>query len=200
MVLRQLRRHEAAVESFDRAIALNPAIAAAFQGRAFSLHNLKRMEQALAAYNKAIALQPDLASAYQGRAGLLADLDRHTEATTDFLKATELEPDPTSYQFLASSLSRLKRFDLAIESLDKALALDPDGDNLLLGTSRSTKMNACVWDGLGEDLERIAKGVSEHRAVCSPSMLAPLIDSIGHKVWAASCVASVRVAGKSPRG
>jgi predicted O-linked N-acetylglucosamine transferase (SPINDLY family) len=176
-VLRELRRHEAAVESFDRAIALNPSIAAAFQGRAFSLHNLKRTEQALTAYNKAIALQPDLASAYLGRGGLLADLDRHAEAVPDFVKSTELEPDAATYQFLASSLFRLKRFDLAIASLDKALALDPDGENLLLGTSRSTKMNACVWDGLREDLERIAKGVSERRAVCSPSMLASLIDS-----------------------
>ena len=176
-VLRELRQHGAALESFDRAIALNPTIAAAFQGRAFSLHHLNRREQSLAAYNKAIELQPDLASAYVGRGGLLADLDRHAEATTDFAKSIELEPDPTAYQFLATSLVRLKHFDLAIASLDKALALDPEGENYLLGTSRSTKMSACAWDGLGEDLERIAGGMSARKAVCSPSMLAALLDS-----------------------
>jgi predicted O-linked N-acetylglucosamine transferase (SPINDLY family) len=176
-VLRELRRHEAAVASFDRAIALNPTIALAFQGRALSLHDLSRFEQALAAYNKAIALQPDLASAYVGRAGLLAELTRYSEASTDYLKAIELEPTPTTYQFLATSLLRLKRFDLAIDSLDKATALDPDGGYYLLGTSRSTRMHVCLWDGLGEDLERIARGVSERKPVCDPSMLASLIDS-----------------------
>ena len=175
-VLQQLMRPEAAIESFDRAIALDPTIAHAFQGRGVCLHRLKRLEQALAAYNKAIALKPDLAAAYLGRGGLLADLDRHAEAVTDYLKATELEPDPEAYQSLASSLIRLKRFDLAIATLDKAIALDPEG-NYLLGASRATKMVVCSWDGLGEDLERIAKGVREQRPVCNPMALAALVDS-----------------------
>jgi predicted O-linked N-acetylglucosamine transferase (SPINDLY family) len=175
-VLQELWRHEAAVESFGRAIALNPAIALAFQGLGVSLYLLKHLEQALAAFNKAIALKPDLAAAYLGRGGLLADLDRHDEAVTDYLKATELEPLPETYRALAASLLRLKRVDLAIASLDKATALEPDG-KYLLGTSRATRMHACLWDGLGEDLERIAKGVSEGRPVCNPIKLAALMDS-----------------------
>ena len=38
-------------------------------------------------------------------------------------------------------------------------------------------MQACRWDGLDEDLERIAKGVSERRPICPPLMLAALLDS-----------------------
>ena len=175
-VLQELRRDEAAVESFDRAIALNPTIGQAFLGRAASRHFLKQLEHALGDYNKAIALRPDVAAAYYRRGNLLAESDRHAEAASDYLKATELEPDAAHYQALASSLLRLRRFDLAISNLDKAMALDPEG-KYLLGTSRSAKMQACRWDGLGEDLERIAKGVRERRLICLPLVLAALMDS-----------------------
>jgi predicted O-linked N-acetylglucosamine transferase (SPINDLY family) len=176
-VLQELQQYEAAIESFGRAIALNPAIAQAFHGRGACLHRLMRVEQALADYNEAIALKPDLAAAYLGRGSLLADLDRHAEAATNYLKATELDPDPATYQSLAISLLRIKRFDLVTASLDKAIALYPDVENYLLGTCRFTKMQACLWNSLGEDLERIAKGVSEQRRVCDPWALAGLIDS-----------------------
>ena len=38
-------------------------------------------------------------------------------------------------------------------------------------------MQACRWDGLDEDLERIAKGVGERRLICVPLVLAALMDS-----------------------
>jgi predicted O-linked N-acetylglucosamine transferase (SPINDLY family) len=175
-VLQELRRHEAAMESFGRALALNPTIAEAVQGRGVSLHLLKRLEQALSEYNKAIALKPDLATAFLNRGNLLADLDRHIEAAADYSKAAELEPDPGTFQSLATSLVRCKRFDLAIACLDKATKLDPDS-KFLLGTSRGTKMHACRWDGFEADLERIAQGVRETRAVCNPMTLTALMDS-----------------------
>jgi predicted O-linked N-acetylglucosamine transferase (SPINDLY family) len=176
-VLQKLRRCEAAIESFERAIALEPTIAQGFQGLGACLHLLNRLEPALAAFNKAIALKPDLAAAYLGRGSLLADVNRHAEASADFVKASELEPEPATYQSLARSLVQLKRFDLAIATLDKALTLAPDGDNYLLGESRSARMQACLWDGFGEDLDRIAKGVSERREVCNPMALTALLDS-----------------------
>ncbi len=175
-VLQELHRHEAAIESFGRAIALNPAIVQAFQGRGASLHALKRLQQALPDYNKAIALKPDLAIVFLYRGNLLAELDRHYEAVADYSKAAELEPEPGTYQSLAASLVRCKRFDLAIASLDKASERDPDW-KFLLGTSRATKMQACRWDGLEADLERIAQGVRARRAVCNPLMLTALMDS-----------------------
>jgi len=175
-VLQELRRYEAAVESFGRAIALKPVIAEAFQGRGVSLYFLKRLRSALADYNKAIALKADFAAAYLNRGHLLGDLDRYEEATKDYFKATELEPDAGSYQCLAAALVRLKRFDLAMASLDKATELDPEG-KYLIGASRAAKMQACHWDGLGEDLDLIAKRVSEGKHVCNPMSLAALMDS-----------------------
>ena len=77
----------------------------------------------------------------------LADIGRHDEAAVDYLKATELAPDAARYLGLASCAVRLKRFDLAIASLDKAMLLEPDGQ-YLLGIRRATKMQAAagmVW-------------------------------------------------------
>jgi predicted O-linked N-acetylglucosamine transferase (SPINDLY family) len=175
-VLQELWRHDEAIESFGRAIALNPSIAPAFQGLGVCLFLRNRWEEALVAYNEALALKPDFGAAYLGRGSLLAELDRHEEAITDYVRASELEPLCATYRALASSLLRLKRFELAVSSLDKATALDPDA-KYLLGTSRATKMQACLWDGLGADLERIATGVREGRAVCNPFKLTGLIDS-----------------------
>lgn len=177
-VLQELRRWDEAIESFERAIALNPMIAQAFQGRGISLHVLKRLEPALADYNTAIALKPELGTAYLNRGNLFAELDRHVEAAADYLKATELEPepDPATYQSLAASLVRMNRYDAAIASLDKAAAIDPQF-KYLLGAARLTKMQACVWDGLGDDLEQIVKGVNDGRPVCNPMTLAYLTDS-----------------------
>jgi protein O-GlcNAc transferase len=175
-VLLVLRRYEAAVESFGRAIALQPAVAEAFQGRGLSLYFLKRLRPALADYNKAIALKPDVAATYLNRGHLLGDLDRYEEAAKDYLKAIELEPNAGSYLSLAAALTRLKQFELAIASFDKATVLDPEG-KYLIGSSRAAKMHAAHWDGLGEDLDLIAKGVSEGKQVCNPLSLGALLDS-----------------------
>jgi predicted O-linked N-acetylglucosamine transferase (SPINDLY family) len=175
-VLQQLMRYEAAIDSFGRAIALNSGLAQAFQGRGVCSYRLRRLEQALADYNKAIALKPGVAAAHFMRGNVLSELGSQTEAISDYIKATELEPDPTTYRYLASSLLLIKRVDLAIASLDKATALNPDG-TYLLGTSRSTRMRACAWEGFSADLERIATGVSEGRRICNPYALAALVDS-----------------------
>jgi predicted O-linked N-acetylglucosamine transferase (SPINDLY family) len=176
-VLERLGRREEALASYDRAIELDPKDALTHYNRGSVLKDLKRYEEALASYESAIGLNGNYAEAYVNRGSVLQELWRHEAAVESFERAIALNPAiALGFQGLGVSLTQLKRFDLAIASVDKATALDPGG-KYLLGTSRSTKMHACAWDGLGEDLERIAKGVSEQRPVCNPMTLAALIDS-----------------------
>jgi protein O-GlcNAc transferase len=176
-VLERLGRREEALASYDRAIELDPKDALTHYNRGSVLKDLKRYEEALASYELAIGLNGDYAEAYVNRGSVLQELWRHEAAVESFERAIALNPAiALGYQGRGVSLVQLKRFDLAIASVDKATALDPDA-HYLLGTSRSTKMHACSWDGLGEDLERIAKGVSEQRPVCNPMTLAALTDS-----------------------
>ena len=53
--------------SYDRAIALRPDYAEAFNNRGVTLQDLKRIDEALASYDRAIALRPHYADALTGR-------------------------------------------------------------------------------------------------------------------------------------
>ena len=166
-VLQQLRLHEVAIESFGRAIELKPRSPKLFKAGGSPAMLSSVLGKAWQDYNKAISLKPDFAEAFRYRGHLLVDVDRHEEAAKDYLKVTELQPDAAGYQSLARALVRLKRFDHAIASLDKAMALDP-ATHYLIGASRAAKMHACHWDGLGVDLDQIAKDISEGKRVCNP--------------------------------
>jgi predicted O-linked N-acetylglucosamine transferase (SPINDLY family) len=177
-VLERLGRREEALASYDRAIELDPKDALTHYNRGSVLRDLKRYEEALASYEAAIGLNGDYAEAYVNRGSMLQELQRYEAGIESFERATALNPAITlGFLGLGICLAQLKRFGLAIASLDKATALNPHGGSYLLGTSRSTRMQACLWDGLDEDLERIAKGVSEGRPVCGPWVLAALLDS-----------------------
>ena len=66
-----LKRSEEALASYDKAIALKPDYAEAYNNRGNALMDLKRPEEALASYDKAIALKPDYAEAYNNRGNAL---------------------------------------------------------------------------------------------------------------------------------
>ena len=127
-VLQELRRHEAAIESFGRAIALNPAIAEAFQGRGVSPASPQALGASAGRLQRGNCTEAG-SSLLRTSVGVISL--RNSIVTTKpppiISKPPSWNPDAGSYQALAASLLRLKRFDLAIASLDKATALDPDG-------------------------------------------------------------------------
>ena len=125
--LRDQKRHEDAVASYDKAIALAPDYAEAYSNRGVALRDLKRHEDAVASCDKAIALKPDYAEAYNNRGGALRDLDRHEDAIASYDKAIELKPDyAASYSNCSAVLRDLNRPEDAVASCDKAIVLRPD--------------------------------------------------------------------------
>src|SRR5215467_8475346 len=72
--LQGLTQLEAAVASYDRAIALKPDFAEAYSNRGNALRDLRQLEAALASYDRAIALKPDCAEAYSNRGNTLREL------------------------------------------------------------------------------------------------------------------------------
>ncbi len=108
--LRDLKRPEDALASYDRAIALKPEYAGAYYNRGNSLRKLKRPEDALASYDKAIALRPDHAEAYNNRGLVLQDLKRPEDALASYDRAIALKPDlAKAHSNRGAVLQKLKR-------------------------------------------------------------------------------------------
>ena len=66
--------------NLDRALALNPAFAEAYNNRGNALRALGRAEEALASYERALALRFDYPDALSNRGAALIDLGRAEEA------------------------------------------------------------------------------------------------------------------------
>jgi tetratricopeptide (TPR) repeat protein len=65
-------RHEEALASYEKALAIRPDHAEALNSCGNALAALRRYAQALASYDQALALRPDYAEALCGRADVLA--------------------------------------------------------------------------------------------------------------------------------
>ena len=126
-MLASLGQAEAAVASFDRAVALTPDWPDAYANRAAARRGLEQYEAALADYDRALQLRPDSAEEHYNRAIALLDLDRLTEALEACDRALVLKPQWTAaLGHRGVVLRRLKRLDEALTAHDRALALSPD--------------------------------------------------------------------------
>ncbi len=126
-MLNELKRHAEALVSCDKAIALRPDYAEAFNIRGNALSGLRRDDEALAHYDKAIALKPAFVEAYSNRGNALSGLGRYDEALANYDKAIALRPDYAwAYSKRANALNGLGRHDEALANYGKAIALKPD--------------------------------------------------------------------------
>ena len=91
-VLRELRQYDAALTSYDRAIALRPDFAEAYSNRGMILHELKRPTEALESYDRALAVRPDFIDALSNRGETLQELKRFDEAAESYSRVLTLQP------------------------------------------------------------------------------------------------------------
>jgi predicted O-linked N-acetylglucosamine transferase (SPINDLY family) len=99
-------RHQAALEDYDKALALNPHLAEAHNNRGSTLHSLLDYHAALASYDKAIELKPDYVEAHGNRANALLALKDFPGALATFERAIELQP---GFEYLRGMRLYLKR-------------------------------------------------------------------------------------------
>jgi predicted O-linked N-acetylglucosamine transferase (SPINDLY family) len=92
-VLNILLHYQAALESFDKAIALRPDYAEAHNNRGGMLNTLLQYETALENFDRAIQLKPDYAGAFDNRGNALLILKRYQEALESYSRALQLCPD-----------------------------------------------------------------------------------------------------------
>ena len=86
------RPAQAALASYDLAVALDPGYADAFCNRGTVLERMNRLDEALASYDRAAVLNPGDAFAYCNRGTLLLRLGRPEEALASLDQAIVGEP------------------------------------------------------------------------------------------------------------
>jgi Tfp pilus assembly protein PilF len=89
--LRTLRRNEEALDSYDRALQIDPRREPAWATRGAVLESLGRYEDALRSYDRALEIDPRDASVWSSRGAALGELGRYHEGISALREALELE-------------------------------------------------------------------------------------------------------------
>jgi tetratricopeptide (TPR) repeat protein len=130
---------EAALEEFDRALALNPAYVEAHLNRAITLNDLGRYDEAREAFRLAWdcdhsagrpfsrSVSARLSNMHMELGDLYADLGSYVQAVVQFRSAAQLRPDFLDIRTkLARALMENGDLDEARKELDGVLADNPD--------------------------------------------------------------------------
>jgi tetratricopeptide (TPR) repeat protein len=121
---KELGRAEAALECYDRALALDAGNPDLHYNRATALQALRRFDDALQDYDAALALNPQDPEACNNRGVVLKELRRFEAALESFDRAIAMAPgyaDPRNNR--GNVLMEIRRFDAALECYDTVIAL-----------------------------------------------------------------------------
>jgi protein O-GlcNAc transferase len=121
------KEHDAAIQSFERALALEPGSAELHNDLGVALQAQGRVDEAIVSYGKAFALRPDFAEALINHGGASAVLYRYDEALSSYDRALQIQSDSAdALSARGNLLVHMKRYDDAIASYEQALRIRPD--------------------------------------------------------------------------
>jgi tetratricopeptide (TPR) repeat protein len=122
----ELREYQAALKSFDQAIALDPDLAIAYRNRAVAKLHLRQLDRAVADLDKAVVLDPKMSGAYRMRGYIKCQLSRPDEGISDYTTAISLDPeDGLAYAGRAKALVMKGLLRESISDFDKAIDINP---------------------------------------------------------------------------
>ena len=152
LVQSSLGHKEAALASYERALALQPDHAEALSNRGLLLHELARHGEALASYDRALATRPDFAEALFNRGNTLLDLKQNDAALASYDRALAVRPDyAKALANRGMALQGLARCAEALASYDRALAIQPDYPEALFNRGNALR-----------DLKRFADALASY--------------------------------------
>jgi protein O-GlcNAc transferase len=137
--------HEQAIDSYERALRLQPNFPAALNNLGHSLRMLRRTEQAIVALARALMLQPNYAMALNNQGLALLDRQQVLDALHSFDQALRLQPGfAEALSNRGVALLALKRFAEAAEAYQQLAAAAPNWGGAL-GNLLYARRNACDW-------------------------------------------------------
>jgi len=115
-----------AITRFDRAIAINPAMAQAYLDRGYAKRYLKETDAALADFNRALELNPNLSGAYTARGYIYRERGDVQRALAEFTRSIQIESNVEAYYERGQTYESLGDHQKAIADFDEAIALMRD--------------------------------------------------------------------------
>ena len=135
-----------AVDSFEKALSLDPGRYDAWIGRGSALFYLDRYSDALTSFDKAIEIDPRRPDAWKNRGRTLHELGCPSEALESYEKAVEYDPrDADTLYYRGLALHELGRLADAIEAYEQILKTDQN--------------NPDIWFRLGVALDELGQYV-----------------------------------------
>jgi tetratricopeptide (TPR) repeat protein len=117
------------LDSFDKAIAINPDLPEVWHNRGSSLARLNRNTEALASFERALAINPNDAETWNTCGDLLNFFGRYTEAVDSYDKAIAINPEYIeAWCNRGVALAEHRQYSEAVTSFDKALIIKPDAE------------------------------------------------------------------------
>ena len=156
-----------AVESFEKAMKINPADPRAPMLRGVASARRGKHDEALRFYEQALSIDPASVEAYQSRGISLMKLNRLPLALEDFNKVLSLNPKfEEGYVKRGLVHGRLGAFEESIEDNTKAIALNPSNhltyNNRAAGYTALGKREEAAKDLItSQELEKAAKEKSK---------------------------------------
>jgi tetratricopeptide (TPR) repeat protein len=102
---------EEAIEAYNKALAIKPDFAEAYNNMGNALQDQDNLDDAIEAYNKALAIKPDYAEAYNNMGNALQDQGKLEDAIEAFKKALDIKPDFAEAHRHLSNLSKYTSTD-----------------------------------------------------------------------------------------
>jgi Tfp pilus assembly protein PilF len=171
--------HEKTVESWKKAIAINPNPRyLSALGNAYL--RLKEYDKAMEVYDRFIQMAPNFPGVdhvYSDMGNFFVTVGRYDEAVSQLKKAISLRPDRAVYYYnLGNILGRVGRFEEAVPYFEMALRLNPDN------TAVYKKLGIC-YGGMGkkEEAKRFLETYLKSMPLDAPA-IKTIIDSIEFEI------------------
>ena len=137
-------KYNAAIESYDMAIRLDPNYAMAWNGKGATFVEKCDYNEAIKAYNEAIKHDPELTVAWNGRGATLVKQGDYNKAIEAYNEAIRLDPNyAMAWNGKGAALGYQRSYEEAINCFDEAIRLDPKYAN--------------AWNNKGEALKAFGR-------------------------------------------
>jgi protein O-GlcNAc transferase len=191
---------EAALQSFDRALAGNAGYARAHAGRGLALAALGRIDESLAAYVLAAQLDPGDADTFIQVGHLMLRLGRMGNAHAAFCAALGARArDLEALEGCAVALTAMSRHEEAAERFRELAALLPD-DAQVAGRWFHARLNCCDWNGYDAARASLAARVARGEPADDPFSFLAHNESPGDQRRRAEIEIAARYPVKRPLG